>query len=245
MARGPSQWQLMGLKPDRGVIAAMVGLTVVWLIFALGGVVVQQLYAEHLALTPRLGLGREPWQLLTSGFVHLRGSDLVWSLVGLLFFGNPIEQQLGERAFWKVFVGGAVAAAIGAAAVGRLLSPDGVVLVTLGSTTALLMAFGAAWRGQPVMAYGVAQMRATSLAWVFLGITVLMVLFSGLPWRAMLVELGAVGAAAAAGWFLTARGGGFGNMRGSLDRVRLWRLKRRYRVLSGGRSAHDDKRYLN
>jgi hypothetical protein len=88
-------------------------------------------------------------------------------------------------------------------------------------------------------------MRASSLAWVFLGITVLMVLFSGLPWRATVVELGAVTAAAAAGWFLAARGGGFGNMRGSLDRMRLWRLKRRYRVLSGGRSGHDDNRYLN
>ena len=234
----------MGLKPDRGVIAAMVGLALVWLIFAVGGMAVQAFYVEHLALTPRLGLGRQPWQLLTSGFVHLRGGDLVWTVVGLLFFGNPIEQQLGERAFWKVFVGGAIAGAIGAAAVGRLLLPNAVLPVTMGSTTALLMAFGAAWRAQPVMAYGVAQMRASSLAWVFLGITVLMVLFSGLPWPAVVVELGAVLASAAAGWFLAGRGG-FGNMRGSLDRMRLWRLKRRYRVLSGGRSAHDDKRYWN
>lgn len=235
----------MGLKPDRGVIAAMIGLAVVWLFFAVGGPVVQAFYAEHLILTPRLGLGREPWQLLTSGFVHVRGADLVWTVVGLLFFGNPIEQQLGERAFWKVFVGGAIAGAIGAALLGRFLLPGVAIPVTMGSTTALLMAFGAAWRTQPVMAYGVAQMRASSLAWVFLGITVLMVLLSGLPWRAVAVELAAVLAAAAAGWFLTARGGGFGNMRGSFDRMRMWRLKRRYRVLSGGRSAHDDNRYLN
>lgn len=244
MARGPSQWQLLGLKPDRGVIAAMIALAVVWIAFAVGGAVVQAFYVEHLMLTPRLGLGREPWQLLSSGFVHVRGADLVWTAVGLIFFGNPIEQQLGERAFWRVFIGGAIASAVAAAVVGRFVLPDQPIPVTMGSTTALLMAFGAAWRSQPVMAYGVAQMRASALAWVFLGITVLMVLLAGMPWRATLVELGAVAGAAAAGWVLASRGG-VGGLRGSLDKMRMWRLKRRYRVLSGGRSAHDDKRYLN
>lgn len=235
----------MGLKPDRGVITAMVGLALIWLIFALGGMAVQAFYAEHLVLTPRLALGREPWQLLTSPFVHFQAGDLVWTAVGLLFFGNPIEQQLGRRSFWKVFLVGGVAGAVGAALVGRLLLPNAALPVTMASTTALLMAFGAAWRSQPVHAYGVVQMRASSLAWVFLGITVLMVLTSGLPWQAIAVEMGGILAAAAAGWFLVAPGG-FGNVRGSLDRVKWWRIRRRYRVLSGGRSGNDEgKRYWN
>jgi hypothetical protein len=110
------------------------------------------------------------------------------------------------------------------------------------------MAFGAGWSHQRVMAYGAAEMRASSLAWVFLGINVLFILVQGrqMGMVMMLLMLAAVGGAAAAGWFLMKLPGGrSGGLRTSLDRVRLWRLRRRYTVLQGGRGERDDKRYLN
>src|SRR4051812_26359801 len=108
MARGPSQWQMMGLKPDRGVISALVALTAIWLVFAAGGETVRMFFVQHLILRPRLALGWEPWQLVTSGFVNVQLRDVFFVAVSLIFFGNPIEQQLGARTFWKVFIGGAI-----------------------------------------------------------------------------------------------------------------------------------------
>ena len=42
----------------------------------------------------------------------------------LIFFGNPLEQRLGARGFWKIFVGGVIGGSLLAALVGRLFAPD-------------------------------------------------------------------------------------------------------------------------
>jgi membrane associated rhomboid family serine protease len=229
------------------VIAALVGLTVIWLAFALGGDLVKAFYVRHLLVTPNHALGREPWQLLTGGFIHLRLGELFMTAVMLIFFGNPIEQQMGEGSFWKIFIGGGIAGALAAAILGRLIMPGLPIPLSAAATSALLLAFGAAWRGQPVMAYGLMQMRATTMAFIFFGITVIscLVRLDDLPWQIVVVELAALCGAAAAGWFLATRGGGGGGIGRSIDRMRMWRLKRRYRVLTGGRDSRDDKRWLN
>jgi hypothetical protein len=93
-------------------------------------------------------------------------------------------------------------------------------------------------------------MRATTMAFIFFGITVISCLVQldtsveGM-WRIVLTELAALCGAAAAGWFLATRRIGGGGIGRSIDRMRMWRLKRRYRVLTGGRDSRDDKRWLN
>jgi membrane associated rhomboid family serine protease len=235
----------MGLKPDRGVIGAMVALTLIWLVFAVGGESIKLFYVQHLVLQPRLAFGWEPWQLVTSGFVNIQLRDVFFIAVSLIFFGNPIEQQLGGRTFWKVFIGGAIGGAIFAAGLGRLIAPNAHVTGSQPAVTALLMAFGALWGGQQVSAYGVMQMSARTMAWIFVGITAATYLFAiGDDWQQAMLGLAGMTGAALAGWLLTRRGGV--QLGGSLDKVRMWRLKRRYRVLSGGRDAHgSDKRWLN
>ncbi|MDB4967218.1 MAG: rhomboid family intrarane serine protease [Myxococcales bacterium] len=239
---------LMGLKPDRSVTAALVGLTVLWLGFSFGGEAVKNFYVQHLLVTPRRAIGVEPWQLLTGGFIHLRLGELFMTAVMLIFFGNPIEQQMGERAFWRIFIGGGVVGAIAAALLGRLILPGQPVPLSSAATTALLLAFGAAWRGQSVMAYGMAQMRATTMALVFFAITVVscLVRLDDLPWQIVVIELAALVGAAGAGWVLASpRAGGSKGGGLSFEKFRTWRLKRKYRVLTGGRDSRDDKRWLN
>ena len=248
MARSPSQWQSLGLKPDRAVMTAIIGLTLVWLVFVVGGMPMKAFYVSHLILTPRMALGPQPWQLLTAGFIHLRLGELFMTVVMLIFFGNPIERQLGARAFWKIFVGGAVAGALGGALLGRVLTPNLPIPISIASTTALLLAFGAAWGSQSTMAYGMMQMRASTMALIFFGITVVscLVQIEDIGWRAVMTELAALVAAAGAGWVLASRGRGkSGGLGGSLDKMRMWRLKRRYKVLTGGRDSRDDSRWLN
>jgi hypothetical protein len=96
-----------------------------------------------------------------------------------------------------------------------------------------------------VRAYGVMQMSARTMAWIFVGITAATYLFALTDdWRQALLGLAAMTGAALAGWLLTRRGGI--DVGGSLDKMRMWRLKRRYKVLTGGReSTPPDKRWLN
>lgn len=244
MARGPSQWQTMGLKPERGVITVLIALTLIWLVFAVGGREIQLFYLQHLILRPRAAFGWEPWQLLTSGFINVQLRDVFFVAVSLIFFGNPIEQQLGEKTFWKVFIGGAIGGAIFAAALGRLIAPEAHVTGSQPAVTALLMAFGALWGGQQVRAYGVMQMSARTMAWIFVAITAATYLFALTDdWQQALLGLAAMTGAALAGWLLTRRGGI--DLGGSFDKMRMWRLKRRYRVLTGGRDSPPNKRWLN
>jgi cyanate permease len=87
-------------------------------------------------------------------------------------------------------------------------------------------------------------MSARTMAWIFVGITAATYLFAlSDDWQQALLGLAAMSGAALAGWLVSRRGGM--DLGGSLDRMRMWRLKRRYRVLTGGRDGRDDKRYLN
>ena len=229
---------MMGLKPDRGVIGAMVALTSSGSSSPSAAMDVRAFYMQHLILRPRMALGWEPWQLLTSGFVNVQLRDVFFVAVSLIFFGNPIEQQLGARTFWKVFIGGAIG---GAHLRGRARAarsrPTRTSTGSQPAVTALLMAFGALWGGQQVRAYGVMQMSARTMAWIFVAITAATYLFAlGDDWQQALLGLAAMTGAALAGWLLTRRGGI--DLGGSaLDRMKMWRLKRRYRVLTGGRDG--------
>ncbi|HEY2747083.1 MAG TPA: rhomboid family intramembrane serine protease [Polyangia bacterium] len=238
------QWA--ALKPERGVMAAMIVLTAICLVINVGGAPIQ-LLAQHLVLRPRTALGWEPWQLVTNGFIEPDFIDLLLTFVMFIFFGNPLEQRLGTRAFWKVFVGGIIGGSLVAAVVGRIWAPDVPILGAQPAMTALLVAFGALWAGQQVSAYGVAQMSATTMTWIFVGINVLAcVKAMRADWHIGLLELSAVAGAGLAGWLLTRRGGiDIGGLGRSFDRMKMWRLKRRYRVLTGGREGPPNKRWLN
>jgi membrane associated rhomboid family serine protease len=226
-------------------MGAMIALAAVWLVFAVGGNALGWL-VPHLIMTPRTALGREPWQLVTNGFIETDFIDLLLTAVMLIFFGNPLEQRQGAGGFWKVFLGGIVGGSLVAAIVGRLVPQLGNTAMAGAqpATTALLVAFGALWAGQAVRAYGVAQMSATTMTWIFVGINALSYLrVMRIDWRIGVLGLCAMSGAALAGWLLARRGGI--DIGGSIDKMRMWRLKRRYRVLTGGRDSREDKRWLN
>ena len=235
------QWA--ALKPERGVMTLMIVLTAICLVINVAGAAVAPLF-EHLILRPRTAIGWEPWQLVTNAFIEPDFIDLLLTFVMLIFFGNPIEQRMGSRGFWKLFLGGVIGGSLVAAAVGRFIAPDAPLAGAQPALTALLVGFGALWAGQQVRAYGVAQMSATTMTWIFVGINVLVCLKAmRVDWRLGLVSLCAVAGAALAGWLLTRRGGI--DLGGSLDRMKMWRLKRRYKVLTGGRGEGAGKRWLN
>jgi membrane associated rhomboid family serine protease len=238
-----------GLVPDRGVISILVVLGVVWLLLRLLGDALGPLFA-HLILIPARGIGPEPWQLATNFFINLRLSDILMAAVTLLFFGNAVERALGARGVWITFVAGGLGGSIAAGLVGRLILPQAPILGSLGASTAMLTAFAASAHNMRVSFFGAGDIRPATMAWIWLGISALFALFQieDVGWQRVVVSLFMLAGAAAAGWYVGGRGrrrrGGI-NLGGSLDKLRLWRLRRRYRVLSGGRDSRDTEKYLN
>jgi membrane associated rhomboid family serine protease len=199
--------------------------------------------ASHLVMIPRRALGPEPWQIATAPLFHFRFLSLISSLLGLWFFGTPIEEQLSRARFVRILIGALLCSSITAAVVGRLLAPDLLVAGAAPAMSAFIAAFGAVYRGTPLLLFGAAQMRASTCAWLFLGVTAFSYLMS-----LDFVGLAAATAAAAFGYRASRpksrqpRRLVFGAIRTRWDRFRLWRLRRRYKVIPGGR---DSKRYLN
>jgi membrane associated rhomboid family serine protease len=237
-----------GLVPDRGVIALLVTLTAVWLIVRLGGEALMPIVV-HLIATPVRAIGPEPWQLVTSMFFNGRLSNVAMTAITLLFFGNLVERQLGARGVWKVFVAGGFAGTLLGALVGRLLSPHALIAGSWAAATAMLTAFAASAGNLRLSFFGTGQMRPATMAWIWLGISVLFALvqIEDVGWRRTVVALCELAGASGAGWIVGGRGRSRGSfdLGGSLDKLRMWRLKRRYRVLSGGRDSRDRNRYLN
>jgi membrane associated rhomboid family serine protease len=237
-----------GLVPDRGVISILVVLTLVWIVvrFALGPM---SPVLAHIVLIPARAIGPEPWQLVTNFFVDLRFQAVFMSAITLLFFGNAVERHMGAAGVWKVFVLGGIGASIFAGLVGRLIAPQAVLGGSAAAATAMLTAFAAVAVNMRLSFFGSGEIRPGTMAWIWLGISVIFAVlqYEDIGWQGVVLNLCMLAGAAGAGW-LAAGGrrtrGGF-DVGASFDKWKLWRLKRRYKVLSGGRDSRDTKNYLN
>ena len=222
----------MGLRPSPGVVGVLVALVAAYAALHFSD---RRFALAHLALIPRRALGPEPWQLFTSAFVHVGFGALLSSCVAIWFFGTPVEQRAGRGYLFKVLVGGTLLGGLASAALGRVIAPNAIVTGAVGASMASIAAFAAVYGSTPIMFFGVQQMKASTTSYIFLAISGVMFLWDG-DW------LGFAAAAAGTAWGMWGGVVGFGRARTAYDRFRLWRLRRRYKVISGGR---DTKRYLN
>src|SRR5687768_8631255 len=111
-----------------------------WLIFLnLGGYLLQMFYGTTLvayfALWP-LGeypayevsytVGFEPWQLITSAFLHGGMAHLFLNMFALYMFGGEVENHMGSRSFLALYAGSVLMAALIQLAVVTAGSDEGV-----------------------------------------------------------------------------------------------------------------------
>jgi membrane associated rhomboid family serine protease len=227
--------QILGARPSAGTVSLLAVEIGAFLLFAIAGA--PAWVTQHLALTPRLALGREPWQLITSAFVHVSPIALVFDAITLWIFGTAVEQQLGRARMFTVFFLSQIAGSLAMAALALLHSSTAAALIT-GSgpgVLGLVAAFGAAYARHQLSLFGMAAMSGRTLALVVVGFSLAQDLFRG-----DFVSL--AGTAVGAGTGLALATGVGLRIRHYRDRVRLWRLRRRYKVIPGGR---DQRRYLN
>jgi membrane associated rhomboid family serine protease len=233
------QTTFIGLRPTPHVLAAMIILAVCFIAYWAAGKPIW--VAEHLALIPRRALGPEPWQLVTSAFLHPNLASLLSVLVTFWLFGGVVESEMGPKRLWLILLVSTVAGSLASAALGRVIAPDSVIAGAHPASMAMLAAFGALFRNEQLSPLGMQPVRGTTLALIFIGISVVIYIADG-NW------LGLAGALAGAGvgWLLA--GGNFdvgaiaSDGPGLAARFRRWRLRRRYKVIPGGR---DTRSHLN
>ena len=223
----------MALRPSPGVVAVLVTLVAAFAAIHLAGQ--PRFVMEHLALTPRRALGREPWQLFTSALIHPRFGELLSTGVAIWFFGTPVEQRAGRGYFFKLLIVSTLVGSLAAALLGRLIAPYDVVTGAIGASTACIASFGALYGRTSFLLFGIQEMKASVMAYIFLAITAGMYLLDK-QW------LGLAAAASGAAWGTWGDELRITRVRIAWDKLRLWRLRRRYRVIQGGR---DGKRWLN
>ncbi len=226
--------RFIGARPTPGATLLLaIELAVFVVVFAVLGAPVW--VRDHLALTPVRALGPEPWQLVTSGLTHLGGRQLISSLIGIWMFATAVEQRTARGRMLGLFAGAQVAGAIVIAAVGRLAAPHAVFDGCSAGVVGLVAAFGVLYGPVPLHLFGLVELRGRSVALGVLGLSYLVGLLNH-----DYVGLAGDTAGVAVGWALAS---GAGTRLGvAWDRLRLWRLRRRYKVIPGGR---DTRRYLN
>jgi membrane associated rhomboid family serine protease len=194
-------------------------------------------FLRSLAIGPNLF--RQPWQPLTSLFVHFSVLQFIFSLIGLWFVGAYLEGALGRRRFLTLYLGSGILANIAVGTVAWAVGmPAGEVACGL-SILALFVAFGRVWGDQEttILPGLVFKARHISNFWVIFSVVVALI-------QGALPYLAGVLVTAAAGYILAAPG----SFRQVYDQFRARRLRQRYKVLDGGapkrgkaRKAQDDK----
>ncbi|MEW5735925.1 MAG: rhomboid family intramembrane serine protease [Thermodesulfobacteriota bacterium] len=178
--------------------------------------------AEWLSLYPPLSPGFHVWQAATHAFIFDPYSPLspVFSLIGFVFFAEPIERFFGTRRFLIFYFSAAAAAA----AFGMLLSgveAFSVPFCGIGpEVLALITAFGFLYPDLVIYLFFIIPVRAIWISYITIGAAVLLFLGKADPWGAY--HLGGI---------LTALFWVKGGRRLlSRDTWTLWWLRLRYRV---------------
>ncbi|MDH5760431.1 MAG: rhomboid family intramembrane serine protease [Gemmatimonadota bacterium] len=97
----------------------------------------------------------QPWGVVTYMFLHANFGHLFWNMLGVFFFGPPLEANWGSREFLKYYL----ICGIGGVALSYVFLPAAVV----GASAAmygLLLAFALNWPNAPIYIWGIFPIQA-------------------------------------------------------------------------------------
>lgn len=138
----------------RLLIANAAVFLLVWLLPGLG---------VTLGFTPSAALSR-PWTFITYMFVHGGLWHLFFNMLGLFFFGPPVEERLGSREFIKYYL---ICGIIGGAILAFFFAPNGLLVGASGAIYAILLAFAVFWPDMPIYIWGIFPVKAKWLVLAF------------------------------------------------------------------------------
>ena len=144
------------------------------LIFALGYIWPMVTYA--LALSPQAVMAGWVWQVFTYMFAHANLTHLLVNMLGLFFFGTPVERTLGSFEFLLYYLLSGTLAGIASFAIYAFSGAWNTMLLgASGAVFALLLAFGVLYPKAMVYLYGIIPIRAPVMV---IGYTAIEIVFT-------------------------------------------------------------------
>ncbi len=173
-----------GFTPTPWVKRLLVINGILFLItFAFSGV------TAYLALLPA-EVVRQPWTVLTYMFVHERFFHLLFNMLGLFFFGPPLEERWGSPEFLKFYLicglGGALLS---------FIMPYYPIIGASGAVYGVLLAYAMYWPDNPIYIWGIFPVKAKWLVAFFIGLSLFYAISGGEPGIAHFAHLGGCAAA--------------------------------------------------
>jgi membrane associated rhomboid family serine protease len=189
----------------------------------------------HLVMVPFLFIHEHQlWMPVTALLCHVEALSLIFNLLALWLFVPALEEIWGSRRFAAFFLGLGVLGYVVYGVLGYYLSPTVAVGGISSSILATVIAFGALYPRAPVSFFGLLPLTAKQLSW---GIAIFALGTEALQQAWAVAAADAITMVAAL--LLTSE---TVRNRLSIARIRERRLRRRYKVLPGGRV---DKSWLN
>lgn len=129
--------------------------------------------AGYLSLMPRELLVR-PWTIITYMFVHGGLWHLLFNMLGLFFFGPPLESKWGSAEFLKFYV----ICGLGAALASIIFTPGAAIVGASGAVLGVMLAFAFNWPDAPIYIWGIFPVKAKWLV-AIIGLFALMSAMEG------------------------------------------------------------------
>jgi membrane associated rhomboid family serine protease len=127
-----------------------------------------------LGFQPSAALMR-PWTFITYMFVHGDFWHLFFNMLGLFFFGPPVEERLGSKEFIKYYT---ICGIIGGAVLAFIFAPNSMLIGASGAMYAVMLAFAVFWPDMPIYIWGIFPVKAK---WLILAFAAASVLFMITP----------------------------------------------------------------
>jgi membrane associated rhomboid family serine protease len=141
----------------RKLLAANIVIFIVsWLLPALAG---------WFAFQPSSVLFR-PWTLVTYMFIHGNFWHLLFNMLGLFFFGPPLEERWGSREFLKYYL----ICGLGGAALSFVFAFNSSVIGASAAVYGVMLAFALNWPDMPIYIWAIFPVKAK---WVVIALATL------------------------------------------------------------------------
>jgi len=127
----------------------------------------------YMALNPAAVLSGYVWQFVTYMFAHASLSHLFVNMLGLFFFGPPIERKMGSKEFLLYYFLTGTLAGIASFAIFALTGAWYIMLVgASGALFAVLLAFAVIEPDAMIYLYGIIPLKAPVMVLGYAGIEI-------------------------------------------------------------------------
>lgn len=100
---------------------------------------------------------QQPWSAVTYMFVHGDFWHLLFNMLGLFFFGPPVEERLGSREFIKFYT---ICGLIGGAVLAFFFARHAMLIGASGAVYGVMLAFAYFWPDMPIYIWGIFPVKA-------------------------------------------------------------------------------------